>query len=612
MKIALGQINTTPNDFEGNTAQISGAIQYAGAKGVDLLVFPELSIPGYLCKDLIYRKGFVEKNLACLSEISSVTREFPKLTVVVGYIGKNIGRPGKKFTNMAAVIRNGLILSHYQKQLLPFYDVFDEGRYFEPGNQSAFVEIAGKRCLITICEDIWNDKGQDDYNYTNNPLSEVSSDQVDLIINISSSPYGFKKPQQRLKMLQKISKDRKVSLIYVNQIGGQDELVFDGRSSIFVDGSLIYETGTVKSSDSSCPIVDLPYDGPVSITRKNGTTSDIGYTNIKQATDNILSSYHGGAKELYNSLIVGLRDYIRKAGFEQVVLGSSGGIDSAVVASLACDAVGPDNVHCIMMPSIFSSEGSIEHAMALHKALGCNQYTVPIEHQHLVKSINSYFPQSSKKYSKVADENIQARLRGLTVMHASNAFGYLPLTTGNKTELALGYCTLYGDMNGGFNPIADLYKDQVYAIARHINTGEIILNTIGEVIPKEIIDKAPSAELAKGQTDETGLGASYAFLNAVVRSFIEDFVNDISSFILWLEEGNVTYYPFATDADKDNMRDILSSLLSNNSPWEKTYYSLIRRIDYMEFKRRQAAPTIKVSAVAFGTGRRLPIVQKVS
>ena len=493
----------------------------------------------------------------------------------------------------------------YQKQLLPFYDVFDEGRYFEPGNQNAYVDIKGKRCAITICEDIWNDKGQDDYNYSNNPLSTLEG-HVDVVINISSSPYGFGKPQQRFKMLKKISKERNLALIYVNQIGGQDELVFDGRSCIFNGGEIVYETGSTKHSKPFCPVIE--FSGP----RLKGVFDHKGKTESPDSADlrQRVNAFSGDTQELYNSVLIGLRDYIKKAGFQQVVLGSSGGIDSAVTAALACDAVGPDNVHCVMMPSIFSSNGSVEDAKQLHKNLGCHQYIVPIEHQHLVKSINSYFPQRDVNYFPVADENIQARLRGLTIMHISNAFGYLPLTTGNKTELALGYCTLYGDMSGGFNPIADLYKDQVYAIARHINTGEIILHkTEGEIIPNKIIDKAPSAELAKDQTDEMGLGADYAFLNAVVKMFIEEYINDPICFAnsIDIEEGN----PFATVSEQQTLFQIVNEMLSGDQHWHETYRKLIRRIDYMEFKRRQAAPTVKVSSVAFGTGRRLPIVQRV-
>jgi NAD+ synthetase len=607
MKIALGQINTTPNDFSGNTEQILDFVLQAGKKEADLLVFPELSIPGYLCKDLLYRKGFIEKNLESLAKVCDLSRRFPNLTIVVGYVGQNMAGSGKKFTNMAAVIRNGIVMCHYQKQLLPFYDVFDEGRYFEPGTQNAFVQIAGQRCAITICEDIWNDKGQDDYNYATNPLSTIDGKQVDLIINISSSPYGFGKPQQRFKMLEKISKDRDVSLVYVNQIGGQDELVFDGRSCIFYKkGNLIYETGSTKFSNATCPVIEFKGPRVDAIFDAKGSVKNPEPLALIQT----IKEWHGGVGELYNSVLLGLRDYINKTGFKQVVLGSSGGIDSAVVAALACDAVGPDNVHCLMMPSIFSSEGSVADAEQLHKNLGCNQYTVPIEHQHLVKSINSYFPQRDVSYYSVADENIQARLRGLTVMHISNAFGYLPLTTGNKTELALGYCTLYGDMDGGFNPIGDLYKDQVYALAKHINTGEIILDkTEGEIIPSTIIDKAPSAELSKGQTDEKGLGADYAFLNAVVKKFVEEHISDPICFAnsVDVEGGN----PFATPAETDTLFHIVNKMIAGDSHWHEIYRKLIRRIDLMEFKRRQAAPTIKLSKVAFGTGRRLPVVQKV-
>ena len=346
MRVALGQINTTPNDFLGNTSQIIKEIKFAWSLNADLIVFPELSIPGYLCKDLLYRKDFVDRNLKGLSQVCETSRSCPGLTIVVGYVGKNMAGPGKRFTNMAAVIRDGIVLCHYQKQLLPFYDVFDEGRYFEPGNQNAYVDINGKRCAITICEDIWNDKGQDDYNYSNNPLSTLEG-PVDVVINISSSPYGFGKPQQRFKMLQKISKERGLTLVYVNQIGGQDELVFDGRSCIFNRGEIVYETGSTKHSKAFCPIID--FSGP----RLNGVFDHKGKTISPEPAELIrrVHDFCGDTKELYDSVLIGLRDYIVKTGFKEVVLGSSGGIDSAVVAALAEQILGlPDLANLLLVP----------------------------------------------------------------------------------------------------------------------------------------------------------------------------------------------------------------------------------------------------------------------
>jgi predicted amidohydrolase len=357
MRVALGQINTTPNDFEGNKEEIFNYISYAAKLDTDLIVFPELSIPGYLCKDLLYRKGFVEKNLAVLADIAAFSREFPHITIVVGYVGKNLS-PGKPFTNMAAAIRGGLTLCHYQKQLLPFYDVFDEGRYFEPGTQPAYFEVAGKKCALSICEDVWNDKDQDDYNYATNPVSQLGN--IDLLVNISSSPYAYSKPDKRFRMLRKVSEERVFDIVYMNQIGGQDELVFDGRSCIIHRGLVAYEIESTKNSKSVCPIVDIEIGGAqiysdFSIIRGQNSVeeSEVGQK------DPTLHQQAEPIKEIYNSLVIGLRDYIKKTGFEQVVLGSSGGIDSAVVASLACDAVGPENVHCIMMPSIYSSDGSL-------------------------------------------------------------------------------------------------------------------------------------------------------------------------------------------------------------------------------------------------------------
>lgn len=579
MKVGLGQINTTPNDFLGNVGQILAAMEKAASEETHLLVFPELSVCGYLCKDLIYRKGFIENNLKSLTHIVNISTNFPKLTTIVGYIGKNNKGVGKPFANMAAVIRNGAIIATYQKRLLPFYDVFDEGRYFEPGSQSCVVDINGYKCAITICEDIWNDKGQDDYYYQDNPVGDVA---YDILINISSSPYSLNKPTLRFRMLAEISQSNKCLLIYANQIGGQDELVFDGNSCIFKGGSLAAYT-----PDEGLAIFD----------------------DVFNLTD--IRPVFKPAEEIHSSVILGLRDYIRKAGFKQVVLGSSGGIDSALVAALACEAIGPENVHCIKMPSIHSSQGSLIDAEQLHKNLGCHDYTIPIDHKTYLGSVLDeqtvedwmQHPLFKKKRHPVAEENIQARMRGNIIMYYSNAFGLLTLSTGNKTELALGYCTLYGDMSGGFNPIGDLYKDQVYALARYIN-----IKAKRELIPEAIITKAPSAELAPGQTDEDSL-LPYPILNLIVRCFIE---HHISSFDEFKQKHSFDYdtYKFSKKRFFNGQYPDRLVMDDVGEVTRDEYNKMIRRIDLMEFKRRQAAPCIKISNVAFGTGRRLPIIQK--
>jgi NAD+ synthase (glutamine-hydrolysing) len=567
MKITLAQINTTPNDFSGNFQKIFDGISSAVHDNSDVVIFPELTIPGYLVKDLVYTSGFVEKNLEYLQRIAHMTNGY-NITVIVGYIDKNYNGVGKPFRNMAAVIRNGVVITTYQKHLLPFYDVFDEGRYFEPGKDICVFDINGNKCGIVICEDAWNDKGQDDYCYEDNPINKYRDIGVNYLFSLNSSPYAQNKPAYRMSMLTTITNNwngKRINLIYVNQIGAQDELVFDGHSMIVCNGMVAKYINTdidsLKNNQEKFLTVDVPANG------LNSPYND----------------YHFDLDHL-KMTILGLRDYIIKSGFKQIVLGSSGGVDSALVATLASLAIGADNVNCIMMPSCYSSEGSVNDAKELHKRLGCKEFLVPIEHLALTNHINDCFgfktlPFIEKygEYNKVADENIQARMRGQIVMHYSNAMGALALTTGNKTELATGYCTLYGDMNGGFNPIGDLYKLEVFGMCRAINS------VFGKLIPDEIINKAPSAELKPGQTDEASL-LPYPILDNIVKLYIENYV---------------TVYEQYCELTNEERRAS-----------EKDYYRITRLIYLSEFKRRQAAPTIKLSKVAFGTGRRLPIVKK--
>lgn len=557
MDAVLCQINTTPGDFKGNMAKMVEGMRVANKWCVDLVVFPELTIPGYLCRDMMFRKGFVEENLYCVQEIIKENNKLwleggKETTVVFGYIDKNHSGVGKPFRNMAAVVKNGILVGTYAKQLLPFYDVFDEGRYFEPGNQNLVIDICGEKWGICICEDVWNDKDIDDYSYRNNPLAQYRKIGVDNIISINSSPFVQGKPQKRIDMLTKSSSGG--YFIYVNQVGGQDELVFDGNSFVCDSGTLVASQGQDTYMRWS--------------NRERG--ADVHFTD-------------GSIAFLCNMLVIGLHDYVKKSGFEQVVVGSSGGIDSAVVLALACEAFGPKNVHGIRMPTYISSKGSKDDALELHKNLGCNDYLVPIEHDHFINEVHPKVDMS-RDPNKVAYENVQARLRGMTVMYFSNAYGIFPLTTGNKTELALGYATLFGDMAGGFAPISDLYKGQVYELARHLGK-----------IPEQIINKAPSAELAEGQTDEASL-MPYPYLDNIVKAYIEDYIADYVNFIQWCKDkfiGIERHQLVGTPGVPLDFKD--------------RYEQMIRLINVNEFKRRQAAPGIKVSKVAFGMGRRLPI-----
>lgn len=587
MKTLLCQINTTPGDFAGNTDKIKKGIEIGFRDGADLIVFPELSIPGYLMRDMVYDSDFVEQNLRRIEEIRSFydvcansTSGKKEPVVVFGYVDRNHSGVGKPFRNMAIAIQGGVTIGTYAKQLLPFYDVFDEGRYFEPGHELCVIKILGRKWGICICEDVWNDKGADDYQYEDNPLQQYRNLNIHNIISLNSSPWVDGKVKVRVKMIQESS--YKGTIIYVNQIGGQDELVFDGNSFIAHRGELRYITEQAFLQGETDETVYIMHD----LEEERPALEFVGMPNPSR-----IESIHA-------ALRIGLSDYIKKSGFKSIVFGSSGGIDSAVVAALACEVLGPENVHGIRMPSRWSSSGSKDDALELHKNLGCNDYIVPIEHQSWIDSIIGDLSKGSqerindighREYNNVADENIQARMRGTILMYYSNAFGSLLLTTGNKTELAVGYCTLYGDMNGGFAPINGLYKMDVYALAKHINA-----KAGKEVIPEAIISKAPSAELSPGQTDEASL-LPYPILDSIVKLCVEHQVTSFKVFKLWAENMS-DYYSLRTWAD------IPSS--------EKEYNRMIRLIKNSEFKRRQAAPGIKVNRVDFGTGRRYPIVKR--
>ncbi len=581
MKVCLGQINTTPGDFDGNLKATLRGIDHANAQGCDLVVFPELSIPGYLSQDLIYHSRYVEKNLSILDEIIRYSANcHPGLHIVVGYIEVNHG-VGKPFFNMAGVIRGGELIGQYKKQLLPFYDVFDELRYFEPGDELLLLEIAGKQVGVTICEDLWNDKGSDDYNYDNNPFEKYRAAGVDVVVSLNSSPFVHEKTWQRLKVIAP-GTTPDLTVVYVNQRGGQDELVFDGQSFVVRGGSLLHLVDGVDAD--SFDIVDLEVEPaePTPLTRQA-----------------VLER----SNSLYALLVLCLRDYVEKSGFKQLVLASSGGVDSAVVCQMACDAIGAKNVHAIRMPSVFSSDHSKVDAIALHKNLGCWDYEVKIDHDSLVSMLNKnflshddpdnlVFQKLKSGYHQVADENIQARLRDLYVMHFSNAFGAMPLSTGNKTESACGYYTHF-DMNFSFAPIKDLYKFQVMSIAR-----------AHAAIPENIWQKPPSAELSEGQTDEESL-LPYAVLDPIVNAYIEHYVSTFAEFRQWAEAA------IASDVEISLDEEVLKRWLSGAQA-ESDFQRIVGLIGRMEYKRRQTCPGTKVSRVAFGIGRRIPIVEKWS
>ncbi len=586
MKLCLGQINTTPGDFAGNMVAIKEGIDRADRADCDLIVFPELSIPGYLSQDLIYHAEFIDRNLSAVDELIDYSRGCSqKLHIVVGCIERNPGI-GKPFFNTAIVVKNGSIEGRYKKQLLPFYDVFDELRYFEPGNELLLFNIADKRIGITICEDLWNDKGSDDYNYSDNPMQQYREAGADIIVSLNSSPYIQDKPWQRLSAIAP-GTQQDLTVVYVNQIGGQDELVFDGQSFVVSNGDLIHLSNKVDKN--SYEVVDLEEATPL-----------LKSVHLPTRRSEVLKK----SARLIDLLVLCLKDYVEKSGFQEIVLASSGGVDSAVVCELACEAIGARNVHAIRMPSIHSSDHSREDAIELHENLGCWDYEVKIGHEPLIEMLNQSFlsyPDNSNNlvtkkmqsgYADVADENIQARMRDLYVMHFSNAFGAMPVSTGNKTESACGYYTHF-DMNFSFAPIKDLYKYQVIDIARSCPE-----------IPPNIWKKPPSAELAEGQIDEDSL-LSYAILDPIVRAYIEDYVSKFEEFADWV-------------SDNIKVQNEISSDITTLEKWfdsdaaKNEFYRIISLIGKMEFKRRQTCPGPKVSKVAFGIGRRIPIVEKWS
>ena len=584
MKVCLGQINTTPGDFEGNLAAIQKGIDVASKANCDLIVFPELSIPGYLSQDLIYHSEFVDQNLKILDELVQMTLAVDSnLHVVVGYIGRNSGN-GKPFRNMAAVINNGKLLGNYQKQLLPFYDVFDELRYFEPGNELLLLQIAGKKVGIAICEDLWNDKGSDDYIYSNNPLQQYQVAGAEVILSLNSSPYVHDKPWQRLSLIAPSTKDG-LSIVYVNQRGGQDELVFDGQSFVVSAGNLLHQSTEINQD--SFDVVDLE-------------AHSVSIENVSQPDNKAIVTELSAS--LFELLVLCLKDYVEKSGFTSLVLASSGGVDSALVCKLACAAIGAKNVHAVRMPSVYSSDHAETDALALHKNLGCWDYEVEIAHQPILDMLNERYSlhaadetnlvsqKMRNGYAQVADENIQARMRDLYLMHFSNAFGAMPLSTGNKTESACGYYTHF-DMNFSFAPIKDLYKYQVVELSKACSE-----------IPDNIWKKPPSAELAPGQTDEANL-LSYAILDPIVCAYIEDYVSTFDDLKRWYEH---------KDRGQVSMNVKLFEDWLDQAEAEADFHRIVSLIGRMEYKRRQTCPGTKVSKVAFGIGRRIPIVERWS
>lgn len=539
MEIALAQINTDPGCIEKNTEKIIGIIDQAREKGAELVVFPELSIPGYMSLDLMLYPDFVKKNLAALRKIVCHSKD---MMVILGFIdqGKDLGPDGTlRRYNSAAVIRDGELIAVQDKTLLPDYDVFFENRYFQRARDRKLVEYKGLKIGIEICEDLW------DEHYPIKVSQDLINHGADLLINLSASPFYIGKRLVRENLIRKLARKYQVPFVYTNTVGGQDgydgELVFDGQSLAFdKNGNLIAQGEAFKEE---LLVFNLEKCQPVS--------------------PNLLQPTH----ELHDALTFGIKEYFRRSGFKKALIGLSGGIDSAVVAALAVEALGKENVTGVSMPSKFSSSGSVDDAQELANNLGIDFKIVPIKDIH--SSLEQTLSQEFKGLSPdVTEENMQARSRGIILMALSNKFNSLVLSTGNKTETALGYTTLYGDMCGGLAVISDVNKLRVYDLANFINQ-----KAGREVIPQNTITKPPSAELRSDQTDEQSLG-SYDIVSPLVDELVED--------------GKLPYQ------------------LYSKYPQESVD-KLFRLIQINEYKRRQAPPGIKVTPKAFGIGRRIPM-----
>jgi NAD+ synthase (glutamine-hydrolysing) len=547
VKIALLQINPTVGDLDGNARLILEAAREAGDRGADLAVTPELALGGYLPRDLLLSGDFVARSWIRLHELAEGLEDQPP--TLVGLPEPNPSDEGRPLFNTAALLTGGRIEHRFRKALLPTYDVFDEDRYFEPFHGAQTLDIAGRRIGISICEDIWNDR---DFwkrrRYHHDPVEELVRAGAQAIVNLSASPFSVGKHERREKMLGSMAAKYGVPLVYVNQFGGNDDLVFDGRSCAFSFTGHAIARG--KSFERDVVICDLSQAAPI------GAAGDLT-----------------AESEIWRALVLGTRDYARKCGFSRVVLGLSGGIDSALTAAIATDALGAEHVLGVLMPSPYSSRGSIDDALALAANLGIDTITLPIE--DAMHAMDRTLAEAFKGTERgVAEENIQARIRGNLLMALSNKRGALLLTTGNKSELAVGYCTLYGDMSGGLGVIADVPKTMVYRVARWLNT------TRGRsVIPEATLTKAPSAELRPNQTDQDSL-PPYDVLDEILERHVE----------------------------RHEPADVIAAAGFDAG----TVNRVLRLVRAAEFKRKQAAPGLKVTDRAFGTGWRMPIAAKTT
>jgi NAD+ synthase (glutamine-hydrolysing) len=544
MKIALAQLNPTIGDLQGNAAQILAAAQ--GLDNVQLLLTPELSLCGYPPRDLLLDPGFAG---AALDRLHFLTTELPPdLAVLVG-LPTPAGQDGKPLHNSVALLRGGKVEQLFHKQLLPTYDVFDENRYFQPGFGHNYFQVDGHKIGVTICEDLWNDEefwGK--RQYLANPIEQLADHDVDLIVNLSASPYTLGKQQVREAMLQHLAQSYEYPIIYVNQVGANDDLIFDGGSIAFDrQGTLVCRS---KSFQPDLTVLEFSKDLQPSTIQPLSDSSD---------------------QEIWSALVLGVQDYAAKCGFQKALLGLSGGIDSALVAAIAVAALGAERVLGVLMPSPYSSDHSITDAVAVAQLLGMETITLPIEGL-MGEFDHTLAPLFAETEFGIAEENIQSRIRGTLLMGIANKFGHLLLSTGNKSEIAVGYCTLYGDMNGGLAAIADVPKTRVFSLCHWLNREQL-------TIPVQIIEKPPSAELRPGQVDQDSL-PPYDELDAILAGMV---------------------------CEHRSVEQLVQQGFAH-----QTVVKIAQLVKRAEFKRRQAPPGLKITDRAFGTGWRMPIASRVT
>lgn len=542
MKIGIAQINSVVGDFPGNVKRVLAAYRECLDSGADLVITPELVLTGYPPRDLVFKSQFVPK---CLQALDHLAGEVGPVPLLVGYVDHHHPtRPGKPFRNAAAWLEGGEIRHRIWKTLLPTYDVFDERRYFEPGDTCQPILWKGKRIGVTICEDIWTETYLNRPFYDRDPVRELAAQGIDLLVNLSASPFHLGKPLLRRSMIGGIARQAGVPLVYCNSVGGNDQLVFDGHSLVVDARGRV--TCQLPGFEDCCRVVEpFQQEEP----EAPHLVDDCG--------------------QLYHALVLGLRDYVTKCGFSSVCLGLSGGIDSALTAVIAADALGPANVHGLTMPSPHSSEGSVTDSLALARHLGISCEVLPIADAFATVKATLQ-PRFDGRPEDVTEENLQARIRGVLLMAVSNKENHLLLTTGNKSELAVGYCTIYGDMCGGLAVISDLPKVKVYEVSRWLNRDR-------EIIPWNTIEKPPSAELRPDQKDQDTL-PPYEILDAILELYVE--------------------------------HQLSSDEIIGRGYEENTVRWIQRRVDLNEWKRHQAAPGLRVTSKAFGIGRRMPIVQR--